>query len=116
MIEDAIESKTHLPKKYNKLFKLWFLLGWPAFLSFIAIFFLMVFKTGMSTIKEPIFKAIFGDDWESLPVVIKKHYANLPYSDDSYNVEGRLDVMCKGLYWLLSPLIWLLKGIPPIKR
>lgn len=67
----------------------------------------------MSINKEPIFKTIFGDDWESLPEVFKKHYANYPYSDDAYQVEGHLDVMCRGLYRLLSPVFWLLKGIPP---
>lgn len=44
MVEDAFESKSELPERYNQLFKVWFLLGWPAFLSFIAIFFLMVLK------------------------------------------------------------------------
>ena len=33
-----------LPARYHRLFKIWFLLGWPAFLSLIAIFYLMVAK------------------------------------------------------------------------
>ncbi|WPY00732.1 DUF2269 domain-containing protein [Candidatus Trichorickettsia mobilis] len=33
-----------LPTEYYKLFKLWFYLGWPAFISLVIIFFLMVIK------------------------------------------------------------------------
>ncbi len=33
-----------LPIEYYKLFKLWFYLGWPAFISLVIIFFLMVIK------------------------------------------------------------------------
>jgi uncharacterized membrane protein len=29
---------------YHRYFSVWFILGWPAFLSVLAIFFLMVFK------------------------------------------------------------------------
>ena len=40
----ALKNNEELPKEYFKLFKLWFYLGWPAFISITAIFFLMVFK------------------------------------------------------------------------
>lgn len=40
----AIENKQEPSEKYHRLFKIWFLLGWPAFGSLIAIFFLMAFK------------------------------------------------------------------------
>ena len=30
--------------EFNRLFRIWFLLGWPAFLSVVAIFWLMVWK------------------------------------------------------------------------
>jgi uncharacterized membrane protein len=33
-----------LPSRYHWYFKIWFLLGWPAFLSVVVIFGLMVFK------------------------------------------------------------------------
>ena len=33
-----------LPPRYHRYFKIWFLLGWPAFLSVMVIFGLMVFK------------------------------------------------------------------------
>lgn len=61
----------------------------------------------------PIFKNIFGRDWDSLPPVMHKHYANRPYSDDMTTVEGTLDVMCAGPIKFLAPLFWLMCGIPP---
>ena len=33
-----------LPREYHRLFRLWFALGWPAFLGLVAVFFLMVIK------------------------------------------------------------------------
>lgn len=62
---------------------------------------------------EPIFKSIFGDTWYALPIVMQKHYANRPYINDTYTVEGSLDIMCTGPIKLLSPLLWLMKGVPP---
>jgi predicted DCC family thiol-disulfide oxidoreductase YuxK len=50
---------------------------------------------------RPTFQSIFGKSWDSLPTVLKSHYANRPYSDDITIAEGVLDVMCK------LPLIWL---------
>ena len=32
------------PARYDRLFRIWFLLGWPAFLGTIGIFALMIFK------------------------------------------------------------------------
>jgi|AntRauTorcE11897_2_1112592.scaffolds.fasta_scaffold00112_9 hypothetical protein len=62
---------------------------------------------------EPIFKNIFAEDWDILPPVIKKHYANRPYSSDIVIIKGTLDVMCKGPVKWLSPLLWMMRGIPP---
>lgn len=45
MVAKAVETSEPLPERYNKLFKIWFLLGWPAFVGFVAVFFLMVFKS-----------------------------------------------------------------------
>ncbi|MEN8205431.1 MAG: DUF4166 domain-containing protein [Pseudomonadota bacterium] len=61
----------------------------------------------------PIFKPIFGKNWDNLPTVIQKHYANLPYSNDLITVEGTLDVTCGRAFRLLSPLFHLLRSIPP---
>jgi len=40
----ASESGTELPERYNKLFKIWILLGCPAFVGLVAVFYLMVAK------------------------------------------------------------------------
>lgn len=61
---------------------------------------------------EPIFKSIFGEDWDKLPPVMKKHYANHPYSKDVTVVKGTLDVYCKPPLLWLSPLMKLLGQIP----
>ncbi|MDN4501254.1 DUF4166 domain-containing protein [Alteromonadaceae bacterium BrNp21-10] len=66
----------------------------------------------LSLKKEPMFKSIFGEDWDSLPPVMKKHYANRPYSDEVTTVEGVLDVFCKPPLLWLSPLMKLLGQIP----
>lgn len=44
MITESIQTDGDLPPRYYKLFRLWFLLGWPAFISLIVIFYLMVEK------------------------------------------------------------------------
>lgn len=44
IIITAQEEEQELPPLYYKLFKIWFMLGWPAFISLVIIFFLMVFK------------------------------------------------------------------------
>ncbi len=62
---------------------------------------------------EPIFKPVFGASWDDLPPVMKKHYANRPYTNDVVTVEGHLDVMSKGPVALLAPLLWLLRLVPP---
>ena len=44
MLAEAIAHDTALPDRYNQLFRIWFLLGWPAFLGLIVVFYLMVAK------------------------------------------------------------------------
>lgn len=44
MCKEAAENDTELPQRYYTLFKIWFLLGWPAFLGLMVIFYLMVAK------------------------------------------------------------------------
>ncbi len=62
---------------------------------------------------DPIFKSIFGDQWDALPLVFKKHYANRPFTSDYVTVEGVLDVYCAGPIKWFAPLFRFLKGIPP---
>lgn len=40
----ARDTGTALPERYHRLFRVWFLLGWPAFTGVIAIFVLMIAK------------------------------------------------------------------------
>ena len=44
MCKEASENDTELSDRYHKLFKIWFLLGWPAFAGLVAVFYLMVAK------------------------------------------------------------------------
>ncbi|MDD3019728.1 MAG: DUF4166 domain-containing protein [Alphaproteobacteria bacterium] len=63
--------------------------------------------------KEPIFKSIFGRSWDDLPPVVRKHYANRPYTHDHVTAEGVLDTFCAGPIRWMSPLFWMMRGIPP---
>lgn len=42
MLRHAVEAGVALPERYNHLFKIWFILGCPAFLGLVIIFYLMV--------------------------------------------------------------------------
>ena len=44
MVAEALKSGEPLPARYHRLFKIWFLLGWPAFVGLVAVFYLMVAK------------------------------------------------------------------------
>lgn len=41
---ECVKNGSKLPAQYHKLFKAWFILGWPAFIGLVIVFFLMVFK------------------------------------------------------------------------
>jgi uncharacterized membrane protein len=43
----AAEEGTDLPEGYHRLFRAWFALGWPSFISMIAIFVLMIFRPSL---------------------------------------------------------------------
>ena len=40
----AARDKTPLPERYQRLYRVWFWLGWPAFAGLIVIFALMIWK------------------------------------------------------------------------
>ena len=40
----AAKTMTPLPKAYYTYFKSWFILGWPALISLLIVFYLMIFK------------------------------------------------------------------------
>ena len=44
IVADCMAQQSDLPARYYRLFKCWFLLGWPAFIGLVLIFFLMVIK------------------------------------------------------------------------
>jgi uncharacterized membrane protein len=44
MLSGCVAAGAEVPARYNRLFRIWFCLGWPAFLSLVAIFYLMVAK------------------------------------------------------------------------
>lgn len=62
----------------------------------------------------PTFAPIFGADWESLPTVMKKHYANRPYSHDRVVVEGRMSVEYRSIMKWLKPFYRLLGTVPVV--
>ena len=41
---ECVNYQTPVPSRYRKLFRVWLLLGFPAFIGMISIFFLMVWK------------------------------------------------------------------------
>jgi len=43
---EAVAAGTELPPAYYRLMRIWFILGWPAFLGLIGVFFLMIFRPG----------------------------------------------------------------------
>jgi uncharacterized membrane protein len=43
----AAEQGTELPARYHRLFGIWFVLGWPAFIGVVAIFVLMIFRPAL---------------------------------------------------------------------
>jgi len=40
----AVRQKEDLPAAYHRLFRIWFALGWPAFIGVIAIFAMMIWR------------------------------------------------------------------------
>ena len=42
--KESLYSGSPLPPRYYRYLSFWFVLGWPAFLAVLAIFYLMVFK------------------------------------------------------------------------
>jgi len=53
----------------------------------------------------PTFKPIFGESWDYLPLVIKKHYANRPYSQDVTQVRGLMTITFSPLMKFLAPFL-----------
>lgn len=61
---------------------------------------------------NPTFFPIFGKHWNELPPVIKKHYANKPYSQDVTVVDGKMEVSYRSAMAVLKPFYRLLGTVP----
>jgi hypothetical protein len=62
---------------------------------------------------EPILKQIFGESWNKLPEVMKKHYVNRPSSNDVTILEGLMDVKFSKIFKILSPIFSFSKLLIP---
>ncbi len=62
---------------------------------------------------QPIFQSIFGKTWDELPVALKKHYANRPYSNDVVTLDGTMDIKLSPLTRLMKPLFRLFGTLVP---
>jgi len=58
---------------------------------------------------EPVFKQVFGRDWDRLPTVMRRHYANRPFHNDTVTVEGTLNVVFSPIGRILKPVFRLSK-------
>lgn len=67
----------------------------------------------MNKNKQPIFQTVFGDKWDQLPIIMKKHYANLPYSNDVVTAEGNLDIEFNWFGKIITPLFKIFKTLIP---
>jgi len=47
LAEKAVSDGEPLPAAYHRLFRIWFILGWPAFIAILVIFHLMVAKPSL---------------------------------------------------------------------
>ena len=62
---------------------------------------------------NPIFKKVFGTEWDKLPPAFKKRYANRPFCDDELVVNGTLDVHMSRWIKILSPFLRLCGALLP---
>jgi len=65
------------------------------------------------TTSQPIFQPVFGEQWDNLPPVMHKHYANHPFSNDVVTAVGKMDVEFGWLIKLFSPFLRLLGALVP---
>ncbi len=64
-------------------------------------------------LKQTIFQSIFGIDWDKLPLVFQKHYANRAYSTDRVIVEGVMKIKISVFFRLFSPFMRLFGTLVP---
>jgi len=66
--------------------------------------------------KQPTFQSIFGADWDKLPPVMLKHYANRPFCNEVNTVQGTMAVQAAPILRLATPMLRLLGGIPAVNE
>ena len=52
---------------------------------------------------QPIFEKIFGNDWQEMPTIFKKHYQNRAYSNDITQAKGVMNVSIASILRPLAP-------------
>lgn len=60
-----------------------------------------------------IFSTIFGTNWQQLPTVFKRHYANRAYVEDKVSVRGTMTIKSKGLMKWFGPVMGAMGTLPP---
>lgn len=65
---------------------------------------------------EPIFKSVFGKNWDSLPEVMRKHYILRPCSNDVVTIEGKMDITATGTMQYFAPIFKLFKILAPVGK
>lgn len=60
-----------------------------------------------------IFENVFGDKWQQLPQVFKRHYDIRAHSNDKVTVKGIITIRSKGLMKWLGPLFGLMETLAP---
>ncbi|MGE4348257.1 MAG: DUF4166 domain-containing protein [Candidatus Berkiella sp.] len=66
--------------------------------------------------KKIIFQNIFGEKWQHLPEVFKKHYAVREYSNDKITSTGTITVRLSWLTKLFSPFMSWMGILPPLSE
>lgn len=65
---------------------------------------------------QPLFKSVFGQQWETLPTVIRKRYANHAYSNDVVTMKGKMNIGYSRMMVILLPLFRLFGVLVPYKE
>jgi Domain of unknown function (DUF4166) len=62
-----------------------------------------------------IFEPVFGVDWQKLPPVFHKRYANNSFSNDIVPIKGIMDIKMSWLFKLLSPFMKMMGLLIPFE-
>ncbi len=62
---------------------------------------------------EPIFAPVFAEQWQQLPIAMRKHYANRPFTTDRVTVTGHLTIKLHPVMKLFAPLFGALGMLTP---